>query len=540
MNVYICFCGGEWKAVLRIIIADDEKYICSLIRALVDWKALDMEIVGEAFTGSAACNLIFQENPDIAILDIKMPGMDGLNIIHQAQAAGLKTRFLLVSGHKNFEYAHTALKYGVERYLLKPINHQELEDNLRQMREQILSDQENQLVRANMADRLARNARSNRMHFIYALLNGADLNWQDLEHLNSSYDTHFVPGEFRMLIIKPDGKTPYDIMQMDILLNTIRDFVEQNLSGMVQEFISAKLPSEICVFLNDADASRMEASIHSFFKQAQRKFYPYGTITFALSKSSPVILPTLYEQARRAVLQRLSQGLNSIIEFGSRSFKSLMLRSPSDQRAFIDAFDALNPTPVEAWLNKNRPLMLDSNSDPYDLYCDLKWLMVNLLDDRLVGKIPQESLDSLRQQHEFLLDTATTREGLIKAFEDTFYEDQNKYISCQKREGSKYIRQAKQYVQDHYAENITLEDIAATIFINPVYLSIIFKKEEGKNFSEYLTEYRIERAKEFLKNCGEYNVHQISSMVGYHDSRYFSKIFTRIVGIKPSDYRRLF
>lgn len=526
-------------ALLRVIIADDEIHICALIRGLIDWEALGLSFAGQASSGTDACALLFEEKPDIAILDIKMPGMDGLQIIHQAQAAGLKTRFLLVSGHKNFEYAHTALKYGVERYLLKPINRQDLEDNLRQMCEQILSDREDQLALESMADRLRQSAQSNRRHFLYRVFSGAGAPWDGLESINAQYDTRFVPGCFRVAILKPDGRTPYDAAQLDILLTQVKDFCDWALAQWADEAVCLKYQGAVAALVNYHRDQDLDGRIRELFDQARKRFYPYCTLTLALSAQSDRIETGLYVQARCAVFYRLALGPGRIIEYGKHHFTPLSLCSPADQRAFINTFDALSPTPVEDWLQKNQGVILDDGTDPYCVYRDLRWLMNNLVDERLLGACDQEELEALKKKHEFLLDNAGTRQGLLDAFHQAFAESLGKYIASQKRAGSKYIQQAKQYVQAHYAENVILEDIASTIFINPVYLSILFKKEEGKNFSEYLMEYRIERAKELIKD-GSYSMHQISRMVGYQDARYFSKVFTRIAGIKPSDYRRLY
>ena len=102
----------------------------------------------------------------------------------------------------------------------------------------------------------------------------------------------------------------------------------------------------------------------------------------------------------------------------------------------------------------------------------------------------------------------------------------------------KHIAIAKEYVLNHLDENITLNDIAEIVYMNPTYFSTLFKKETGQNFSDYLVEQKILKAKELLKDLS-LSISEIGSMVGYQNSRYFSKVFLKGVGIKPSEYRRL-
>ena len=99
--------------MLKVVIADDEKMICSLISQLLDWKALDIEIVGMAYTGIDAFEMIITKEPDIVISDIRMPGYDGLELIKRIKEAGIEVEFVMISGFKQFEYAQNAMKYGV-------------------------------------------------------------------------------------------------------------------------------------------------------------------------------------------------------------------------------------------------------------------------------------------------------------------------------------------------------------------------------------------------------------------------------------------
>ena len=120
--------------MIKVVIADDEDRVCKLIQALINWEKMELELVGTASNGNAALDLIKEKHPDILITDIRMPGCNGLELIEQARAINPELHMIIISGYAHFEYAQTAIKYGVGDYLLKPINQKELMDTLEEMK----------------------------------------------------------------------------------------------------------------------------------------------------------------------------------------------------------------------------------------------------------------------------------------------------------------------------------------------------------------------------------------------------------------------
>lgn len=118
--------------MLKVVIVDDEKMICSLISQLLDWEELGAKIVGMAYTGTEALEMIQEQRPDIIISDIRMPGYDGLELIKRTKEAGIESEFVMISGFKQFEYAQNAMKYGVKYYLLKPIEEDKLTEIIKE------------------------------------------------------------------------------------------------------------------------------------------------------------------------------------------------------------------------------------------------------------------------------------------------------------------------------------------------------------------------------------------------------------------------
>ncbi len=191
--------------MLDVLILDDEPHVSQLIVSLIDWESLSMRVCGTAQDGKTGLDMISRLKPDLVITDIRMPGYDGLELIQRASASRPDLDFIIISGFKHFEYARTAIKYGVEDYLLKPIKKQELTDTLLKLthkhREHRLHTDRNHTL-------------SDHLHKYYAKLR-ADLyddyiispatTGKSLEEAASLYHYSFSPGLFQICIIKVDA-----------------------------------------------------------------------------------------------------------------------------------------------------------------------------------------------------------------------------------------------------------------------------------------------------------------------------------------------
>ncbi|MFQ6840880.1 MAG: response regulator, partial [Agathobaculum sp.] len=123
--------------MLKVVLADDENKVILLMRKLIDWEALGYEVVGTANDGLHALELVQTQQPHLLITDIRMPGCDGIELIRRAKEMQPRLHFIVISGYRQFEYAQSALKYGVEDYLLKPLKQEELSSILLRIKDKL-------------------------------------------------------------------------------------------------------------------------------------------------------------------------------------------------------------------------------------------------------------------------------------------------------------------------------------------------------------------------------------------------------------------
>ena len=192
--------------MIKVLIADDEIKVCQLIKNLVPWEEIGLELIGFANNGINAIEMIVKEKPDIVITDIRMPGYDGIELIKRAKEFNPNINFIIVSGYRHFDYAHNAIKYGVGDYLLKPLKKNELINTLNKMVEKY--NQKNKQIDENetLKKRIKNDMEKLRLGFMVDLLfnNANGINNIDLEKANIEYHFSFVKDYFQAIVIKTD------------------------------------------------------------------------------------------------------------------------------------------------------------------------------------------------------------------------------------------------------------------------------------------------------------------------------------------------
>ncbi len=534
--------------MLKVLIVDDEVKVCQLILHLVDWDAMNLEVVDILHDGQTALEYIIENKPDIVISDIRMPNCDGLEMIKQAKGVYPEISFIIISGYSNFEYAQNAIHYGVQDYLLKPLRKEELVNTLNKIKEKHVSLVEQQIEQVKWKS-LAESSREKvKKSFIADLiLNPEKVNLNDLDEFNKEYHTHFIEGYYAVLKIQPfiRGRRLSD-EERDMVLTKIQQMLRERLTKYCEEIIFMEYEDSIILIINVNDPSLFEVkkqlkkmrldiiNLKSIFQEL-KVYIGIGSVMNSLEG-----LAASMEQAKEAVFNRLSEQEKYIIEY----------QSPKDgKRAagdFIDAqikndlhgnLERLNPDGIAVILQelKNRLLPYRENGKlVYDCYMEVIGMIVyGLKEFSTELEIPTVA------HYEKLYETYFSLEDVFNGLEQEISALLEKYTENIKQAETKPIRLAKQYINDNYNLALSLESISAQIGFNPAYFSTLFKKETGKNFMEYVMEIRVQNAKNLLAATNKTLV-DISIEVGYSDFKYFSKVFKRITGLTPSEYRKLY
>ena len=526
----------EGARKIRIIIADDEQLICSMLTRLIRADELGVEIQGAAYDGGTLLELIREKDPDIVITDICMPVMDGLDVIRTVKESGTDCRFVIISGYRQFDYAYNALKYGVSDYLLKPIDQQELNNVLRTLCAEVRSS-------------LPEEADLGRQYLAKKSIDAIKSAGSDIDAVNDAYGTAFRPGEFRALYIKFDFEDDADALaenNVKSLRRKVMEIAREVLAGETYETIYDEQEDGVRLLINSgSEKDLLSGCIPELLKQIKSYTDRFSGIfvTLGVSRSAGEIgaAERLFQEASFAVWKRMAVGPGGIIAWKDEEIAEspvFTARVEELVTAIQRSFDDLNVGDFTSSSERLFSMSSDLILSPYAV----KRIMS--LPDYFFQRHEElmEQLDSSGEQERkarYLLSMAYTLGDYARTFESVFSSMMGCIIENARNQSVRPVRLAEAYIERHYAEPLSLDIVAQEVNLSPAYFSTVFKKETGSSFVDYIAEFRVKKAKELLKGSS-FNINQVATAVGFYDARYFSRLFKKITGMTPVEYRKVF
>lgn len=528
--------------MLKVVIADDEARVCSLIQMLIDWDALGLELCGTASNGLEALELITSHHPDILITDIRMPGCHGLELIERAKQESPQLEIVIISGYAHFEYAQSAIRHGVGDYLLKPINKQELMSTLAKLaarcraRAQLGSEVE-QLRRSSREDQQQLHAR-----LLQDLLSGT-AGSLTAERLWEEYRLRAQPGLWRVALLSidcPAGSLGGVSLQM--IQEKCAKLLHAELDGLCWAALSSAGDGQSALLLGFTGEREKEVrrSLRLVLGQLEAQRAMLGGAEFSIGLSRPVQepsdLPRAVGEARLLLMERLIEGTGRLLETLPPPSALQRERLLADYRQTAGA--PLEQVTQEGLQGAAEQLEREALAVPHVRGAEL----FSLVQDAAQCFLSRpESADREAQLTAFA--AACTHTGsaaqLFALLREMTAGQLAAMLEQRHASETRPIRQARTYVQQHYSEPITLESVCEAAGFSASYFSALFKRETGENFVKYLTRVRIDRAKELLQHTN-LPVSEICSRVGYNDLKHFTQTFKKETSLSPAQYRRLY
>lgn len=522
-----------------VIIADDERRICALLEKSIHWQELGLELAGICTNGTAMLEAVGEKRPDILITDIQMPGINGIDAIRRIRESGNDCKIIIISGYQEFAYAHNALKYNVNDYLLKPIDAEELNASLKK------SILELDSAADNLAD--AAGGEALREHFLATFLPAAvEQGNVRLDAVNEKYATRFRPGCFRGMYLYVDtGMNGHEVGDLDPILRKMRDICASLLEPVSHELLFSVYGDGLLLGVNYAEESWSDELLQKLFKRANSviELFSNTELTVGVGKAGVGLdgLRESLEQAMRVVRYRSAVGSSRVIFYesfcGEYDFSRINrelagyitgIRSSFEacrRDSFREAYDEFLSGP-----DGGRPfvrlLYIEKVADAFCAYAD--------------ENFPKhERAEAVRRDVQFELQHAQSIPVLWEKIRTMISDALDVFDRQLKERENLPIRQAKDYIYKNYQKQIHLEDIAAYVYLSPSYLSNTFKKVTGENIVNFINGYRISQAKNLLVSTNM-TVEEIANAVGFETCRYFGNVFKKTVGINPTEYRKLY
>lgn len=541
---------GRVNGMLKVLIADDEKMICSLISQLLDWNALGYEIVGMAYTGVDAYEMIRKEQPDVIISDIRMPGYDGIELIKRTKEAGIEAEFVMISGFKQFEYAQNAMKYGVKYYLLKPIEEDKLQEIAEEIKDAILSRKQHDHYRNQLELEIQETRDKMKKRFLTSMLFGEQESRKiaDCNSINQEYSTSFKEGVFQAVFIKvdTDGGEEESIGSMIEKLEKYTDI----LGDVCEEHITTEMHSGIITLVNykfeqEALVRKKIEEMYEEIKKYIDRFEGFSVVLGVGRKMDHFLESNLCLQtAIDAIKYRIRISNTNIIYLENYQFEPYdidKIVTEGKKQAYLSKVVSGDIRGAQECLAATlREIRYSGGSYSSILFFDILIAYVDLLTDYCKQQdLYSEEYERNLKKWNVSTDNIRSEKMLLAVTEDLIRETLEYAAEEKKSKDIKPIREIKKYIEENYMEEISLGQLAELVDMNASYLSSVFKKETGMTYSEYLILCRVKQASRLLVETN-LSIGEIAHQSGYQDARYFSKQFSKQVGLKPSEYRKLY
>ncbi len=529
--------------MIKVLIADDEIWICELIKKSVPWEKLDMKVAGTAKDGYQTYQMITSLNPDIVIVDIKMPIIDGISLIERVRLAALNTHFIIISGYDYFKYAQTALKLGVEGYLLKPIDENELYDALKKIKFSI----DSKMQTCNKLESLRCEALSNlaqlQESFILSLLTHTADSDMTITEINEKYSMAFEVGIFDVVIYKFESDNiNIKSSDFDYYASIISDAIKVSCFSF---FSIIQNDSLVCILnyptVNKEHVDKGVKDALTRILTAKYKLPIHVTVGIGSKETNIYSLYRSYNSALDSLKCRIFIGTDRVLDisklyfYGTYTFELITVEK---EREFIALVEAFKSDEICSWIRNTVEQFADNNSNPCILF-KLLYQIVELF-YKSMGRMGYSVEKNFmpKEQIYFEIDNCKSLNQMIVHVSDFICDILEKYCDEMNINNPGVIAIAKMYISKNYSKNIKLTDIADHVFLNPTYFSVLFKKNTGTNFTDYLANYRMEVAKNLLMDI-RYRIYNVAEMVGYKDVKYFSKLFKKYIGLNPGHYRKV-
>lgn len=532
--------------MVSVLIADDEEDIIALVKKLIVYP--QVKVIGEADNGEDAYAQILEKKPDLVIIDISMPKMSGLEVIEKVKRTCPDMAFVVISGFRDFEYAQSALRFGVSDYLLKPIKKQELNDILKKVDLRLQSANQMLEKRDLMQKNINESRKLIRMNYVRQLLHSINGEPMEIPQMGGEHVFAFGNGGFQCMLVKLDEGHLEEPVQS--LLQETGELLRKGAAEYCQEIEFAVVKNKMYFLLNYYEGKSQE-EINQFYKICENLLkdinYKFGfirvTAGFSQVMRSKEQMRRAYKQAEFAILERLENQAGILWHFSPEREmvyrNEFCFQSWANEKRIGSAIERLSEPEVEEAFQKCWEEFVVRKKIPGAAYkTGVKF--VSFMHMTLQGILPADIINYSEYEKIYaVMDNCFEPAQIKKAVMDYIGGFISWCAQAAHNGEAKPVRMAKSFVEEHYAEAITLEDIARYVCLSPTYFSSLFKTETGQGFLSYLQNMRIDRAKQLLRETSV-SIGDIAKMVGYADVKYFSKLFMKETGIKPSVYRKFY
>ncbi len=526
--------------VYSVLLVDDEEEVIQIIMKKVDWESMGFRVAGYAHNGVEALEMAEELQPDIVLTDIKMPYMDGLTLSKRLKELYKTIKIIIFSGFDEFEYAKEAIKLEVEEYLLKPINAAELKEVFTRIWTNLDQERDEKRNIHKLQEYYLESLPLIQENFFTSLIEGR-ISKEQIESALTNYQIQLDGPYYIVTILHVSKQKLPEDMNPFLLTVSVKKLAEEQLVerykcrtlmylGDVVLISQLETPEETVAYTDAMDEfCRMAKTVCAVCVTAG-----IGQICETLEE-----LRMSYQGAENAISYRAIYGNTRAINIAEIE-PSENSNEPWEDQLVHEIIKEIKLGDKEGLEESFKSCKKHFSASNISLQKYRIFIISLIAEITRFGNNNQLNMEQIYGKYNDIYSMAFQSEspedlwGWLLEISCTIQE----MIAAERQNTTKtFVTKAMEYVQECYTEqDISIETVCKKLGVSSAYFSTVFKKETGKTFISYLTDYRMEQAVELLMTTGD-KTYIIAEKVGYADPNYFSYAFKKKYGMSPSKYR---
>lgn len=530
----------------RVLIADDELLVRIGLKSTISWEENGFVVVGEAKNGREAVELFEKFDPDILLTDIRMPVMNGLELIQELKARKSSLKAVILTHYDDFNYAKEAIKLGASEYILKSdLSQENLLTILNRLSDEIGRLNENDIQANSHANNEKFNDADNVDRLFRRIVAGDYKSKQELAGILIKIKTFFKHRLYAVAVAKVFTDHLNELMH-----ELEREGIKKSIENVSNQVFTENYISQIFCFNDDEifyllniegiqDSKKITEKVKNQVALLKKNIMQFLEIDMNIGLSnvseSYENIPKLLEKARTALDYCYFEPSGVVVfDEGIGGYEAGCPKIHLDTiRNYIKTFekgqlsDYIDNIFEELFKLKNisfvREVFIDFLSYAKVIAAELNLKNHPAFSEQKLSYMYFEKLQSFEMAKKYIT--------------DIFYELMDRTDENKSAKYSFIISKCIDYIRNNYHKNISLTDVADSVQISKSYLSLLFKQETGINFSSFLANYRIEKSKKLLRESN-YKIYEIAEKVGFDNPYYFSKVFKEVTGISCKEFKK--